>query len=48
MVSKLESTIEAQTLISLRVGVSEVFFKIKSIFLGYFDPVNILLDNKNK
>ena len=26
----------------------EVFFKIKYIFFGYFDPINILFDNKNK
>ena len=28
---------------------SEVFFKIKiNFFSGYFDPVNLFFDNKNK
>ena len=27
---------------------SEVFFKIKLVFFGYYDPISMVFDNKNK
>ena len=27
---------------------SEVFFKIKYIFFGYFDPINVFFNSKNE